>query len=90
MTYDPVSPAGLRSLLRSRGYEEPDPVRLPGTIYALRRPRGYVLVVVVYDDGSRVVLGERRNGQRLWSVTFSRTTPEAVVLAALDAAEVAR
>jgi hypothetical protein len=66
--------------------------RLPGTDRAtFDHVIGSVRVVIYEDDGPRVDLHVfNRRQALLWNVRFSPNTPEAVVLAAIDAAEVAR
>jgi hypothetical protein len=97
-----VSARGLENLLVSRGYKLTGLTRslsdyggqmfdldiCPGR--SLPRVR-YVRVVIYPDDGPRVDIHSfDRHGVCAWSVHFSPGTPEAVVLAAIDAAEVAR
>jgi hypothetical protein len=65
-----------------------------GRMFDRVTPGGRLRVVVYPDDGPRATIHVfRRVGQALdnmYTVAFSHGTPEAVILAALEAAEVAR
>jgi hypothetical protein len=94
-----IEARSLAALLASRGYGFRGGVgaALPGSqVYELEILAGKRMVVrsvrvAIYPAAARVsIYSFDRRGGLLWSAQFSEATPEAVVLAALDAAEVAR
>lgn len=88
-TFNVMTNSNLLAVLQSRGYEPQFGYDTSADIFDLTASGiGTIRVMVFASDGGRVELHRfNRRMAGMWDAQFSNSTPDAVIIAAIDAAE---